>query len=108
MFEEINWILIQIAAAAQLAFVAIWIVQPWWEHWVGRALMVHSLGFLILLLVSVIFHYFPPTNENALEIEVLQSSIFTLLAVGALSQFMAIGYEVYKARREKRNLLPDA
>lgn len=94
--------LLHISAVGQTLFVLIWMTLPWFKSWVGRALMVKSLALMALLDEALLFYYLPPVPHEAL----LGVLIFALVCLGIWSQVAAIGFEMWRGLRARRQEHP--
>lgn len=90
-----------VGAIAQTIFLAMWLTLPWWREWVGRALMVKSLALGVYLDSVLIHEYLVP--DYAAE-PYVRTLLFLLIVLGICSQVVALGYEMVKARRQKRGV----
>jgi putative copper export protein len=53
-WQRSAFIAIMVAAIAQTGFVVVYMLRPWWRHYVGRALLVKSASLLIVLWLTIV------------------------------------------------------
>lgn len=95
-------LLVHIAAVGQVVFVVMWATLPWWRSWVGKALMVKSFGFMVVLLTQVWFYHNVPSSVTVtVQIAI---AVFGLVTIGIWAQVFALGHEIYQARKAKRQV----
>lgn len=94
MLESVyNW-LVYGSAFFQSVFVLMWLILPWWRSWVGRALMLKSVAFMIALDIQSYFLIHPDVSyDTALAIGV---AAFVLIFAGCFAQCVALAFEMKK------------
>lgn len=97
--DTASLILILIAAPAQTMFILIYgLGSPWWRSLLGRALFTKALGLALLVDISVLYHFL---GDEYVYRDVVRVTVFSLIAVGAWLQLMALIKEKYVARRDE-------
>lgn len=94
MLELVYKWLVYGSAFSQTVFVVQWVLLPWWRSWVGKALMLKSVAFMLALQIQVYFMLHPDINyDTALAIGV---AAFCLIFAGCTAQCIALKLEVNK------------
>lgn len=87
---------IDIAAILQTVFVALYATRPWWRHFVGRALFLKSLAFMVVLDLSVVGRYW--TYPYQLQVAAI---VLCLVAAAIAYQTGALIMQIRHDRRDK-------
>ena len=85
-----------VCTVAQSLFVVVWLTQRWWVTRVGRALMAKSAALAVIFAASLWAFYRGPLPVW------LGRSIFGAVTLAIVLQFVALAYEVWRARVEHR------
>jgi hypothetical protein len=85
-----------VSTVAQTLFVVLWLTQRWWTTRVGRALMAKSAALAVIFMASVWAYYQGPLPVW------LGRLIFGAVTLAIVGQFLALAFEVWRARREHR------
>lgn len=91
-------VLVLLAAIGQTMFVALWIFQGWWRTWIGRALMVKSVAWMVYIDAAIISAWATFSQR-------LWEALFAGIVLGIYSQLVAMGWEVFRARRNRRKVV---
>lgn len=78
------------------------LTTKWWKSWIGRALMVESIGTATLLMLSISFQLFGPAYWGR---NVLRFGALTLAATGFWLVLFALLRVQAEARQQRRNRL---
>ena len=78
--DQVSLLLLIIAAPAATLFPILYMLTaPWWQTWVGRALVVSKIGLAVLVDASLAFHYLGPAYPHRAEVTL---TAFALIVVG--------------------------
>lgn len=87
-----------VAAPAQTGFAIIYgFGSPWWRSLLGRALFTKALALALLIDISLLYQWLG--DDYALR-DVVRLSVYTLIAVGAWMQLVALLKEKFQGRRD--------
>lgn len=95
--------LVWVGAVAQTAYVLLWMTLPWWRRSITRSIMVKSVGLALLLDLSVVNAHVP-SYAAATAVALL---VIGVVVAGSVSQFLALAWAMWRARREDRLPLVD-
>lgn len=93
------WLVYAALPAVTLYPLIYGLTSPWWESWIGRALLIKAVGVWLLIVFSALFQFFGP-DYFARDVVRIGGMSFALvgfyLALGSLIDVKR------KARRERR------
>lgn len=80
----VEWVVI-LGAIGQTLFVAVWATLPWWQEWIGRALMIKSIALLLLFDNALLILIRPQLHSIWVD-----RVVYTLILIGIWSQVAAL------------------
>jgi putative copper export protein len=93
-WQRSAFIAIMVAAVAQTGFVVVYMLRPWWRHYVGRALLVKSASLLIVLWLTIVNTFVRYPGQRQV------SSLALWLVAGAII------YQLVALLRTRRHVYP--
>lgn len=97
-FVDVVEPLVWVGAIFQTGYVLLWMLLPWWRRAITRSIMVKSFGLMLLLDLSVVNAHVAPYAASA----AVALIVIGLVVAGAVSQFCALAWLMWRARREHR------
>lgn len=102
-YEPLSLWIIGVGGVALTGFVVLYgLTVRWWEFWIGRALMVSSIGTAALIDVSLINRVWP-MSQGVLEALVLTVVVF--MSAGGVLKLLALLVDkvpLWRGRRRRR------
>lgn len=92
-------LLIVIAAPAATIF-PLWygLTVRWWTFWIGRALMMSSLGLGLLIDISLVYQWL---GDDYFLRDIVRLTVYSIIAAGAWLKLISLAIEKFHARRHR-------
>lgn len=92
--QQFQFLFVALMLVGQLLFLAMWLLLPWWRHWVGRALMTKSVTLGLLLLSTLVTSVIMLRHGPQQWAEWIATILSGLMVLGIWAQVGAIGHEM--------------
>jgi hypothetical protein len=97
--ERFQFAVVCLMAVGQTIFVITWATRPWWQEWIGRALMIKSAALDALLIMSIGFTMVMlRSGELSPWMWWTQDALDALVLAGIWSQVLAMTHEIRKGK----------
>lgn len=99
--QAAQW-LVYAAAPPVTVFVVLYaFTTPWWSTWIGRALLVSSIGFALLIDLSVLYQWL---GADYLGRAAVRLTVLSLVCAGAWLKLTALLTEKWRGHKTRRDL----
>jgi hypothetical protein len=92
-------IIVALVALPINAFTVLYaFTTPWWLEWIGRALLVSSLGLMLLVDISLLYNWLGDDYPGR---DAVRLTVYTIICLGAWFKLIAYFVERRRARRAR-------